>query len=378
MSNFSVVAVYDRKKVAETKGISTVEIRITLSRAERRYFKYTECSPKEWTKILNSDKLKCEIERYEEIIRSMIVLKEEMTIENLNLHLGINKDSSYERVRLNSNFINWMTDQIKDQKLRPNTIRTKNVAVKALIDFGRIKKFSDLTPANIYAFDDWLRANGGEKADITVRCYHKRIHPYVKKAYRMGIIEYDPYDRCELKTGKSKPKKPLTEDELLVIRKMKLSQKLDKVRDLFIFAAYTGLAYCDVMNFNFNTMTEKHGEMYYIDGERIKSGSDFFTPILPPAMEILKKYNYNLPVISNQKVNDYLHVLEARAGFNKPLTFHIARHSFGTLALAHDIPLDKVQRMMGHKNIRTTQLYAKVLKTTLISHANNFAEGLFN
>ena len=375
MAKFSIVAVYDRKKVAEKKGVAPIDIRITLSRTERKFIKYGECSPKEWQNISKSEKLKCEIERLEEIVRSMIVLNEEMTIEVLNSHLGTTSTTT-ERVRLSSNFIKWMRDQLKSQNLKPNTVRSRTVAIDALESSGKVKRFADLTTENLYAFDEWLRQNGEDKSDVTLYSYHKRIHPYVTLAYKLGILDEDPYKRCDFKHGKSKVRKPLLEDELLKLRNLELPLKLDKVRDLFIFAAYTGLAYADVMVFNYHTMTEQHNNQTYIDGERVKSGGNFFTPILPPAMEVLKKYDFKLPQISNQKVNDYLHVLETRAELNKPLTFHIARHSFATLALTYDIPIDKLQRMMGHENIRTTQIYGKVFKNVLMNHAEGFSNAV--
>lgn len=123
-------------------------------------------------------------------------------------------------------------------------------------------------------------------------------------------------------------------------------------------------------------MTEQQGTLYYIDGSRLKTGSKFFTPILKPAMEVLKKYDFKLPRISNQKANDYLHLIQAAMKLNKNLTFHIARHSFATLALAHDVPIENVARMLGHQNIRTTQIYAKVLKSTIERHAVNLQKAI--
>ena len=191
-----------------------------------------------------------------------------------------------------------------------------------------------------------------------------------------GKIEVDPYTQVKFKRGECKEREPLTEAELQKLRKIKLDEKLDKVRDLFVFSAYTGLAYCDVQAFDFEKMTEQQGKLYYIDGSRIKTASKFFTPILGPAMEVLKKYKFVLPKISNQKANDFLHLIETALKLNKPLTFHVARHSFATLALAHDIPIENVSRMLGHKNIRTTQIYAKVLKTTIERHAENLQRAI--
>ena len=174
---------------------------------------------------------------------------------------------------------------------------------------------------------------------------------------------------CHFPRGKCKERRPLSERELKLIREAELPDKEAKVRDLFIFAAYTGLAFCDVMDFKFKTMTEQSGDMYFIDGSRLKTGTNFFTPILPPAMEVLQRYNYQLPKISNQKANDYLHLIETRLGINKSITFHVARHSFATLSLSHDVPIEKVARMLGHTDIKTTQIYAKILKTTVEKHA---------
>ena len=179
-----------------------------------------------------------------------------------------------------------------------------------------------------------------------------------------------------LSDSNSKERRPLSEIELKKIREAELPPKESRVRDLFIFAAYTGLAYCDVQGFNFKMMTELIGDLYYIDASRLKTGSNFFTPILPPAMEVLKRYNYKLPKISNQKANDYLHNIESRLCINKPITFHVARHSFATVALSHDIPIEKLARMLGHKDIKTTQLYAKILKDTVARHATNLSKAI--
>ena len=155
---------------------------------------------------------------------------------------------------------------------------------------------------------------------------------------------------------------------------MNLIGKLERVCDLFIFSAYCGMAYCDVMAFDFYRDTDRVGEHYYIDGLRMKTGNNFYTPILEPAMEVLKKYNFKLPKITNQKMNDYLHIIEERMHLNKPLTYHVARHSFATLMLAHDVPIENVARMLGHHDVRTTQVYAKILKSSIERHTEAIAK----
>lgn len=197
---------------------------------------------------------------------------------------------------------------------------------------GKIKSFEDLTPRKLKQWDEWLREDG-TRSDTCIYNYHKRIKPYIRSAYEKGIIEKDPYTMCHFPRGKSKERRPLTEKELKMMRDAELPDKEAKVRDLFIFAAYTGLAFYDVMDFNFKTMTEQSGDMWFIDGSRLKTGTKFFTPILAPAMEVLQQYNYELPKISNQKANDYLHLIESRLGINKSITFHIASHSISSFTL---------------------------------------------
>lgn len=377
MSKNIISVIFDRKNTAEKKGYGKIEIRITFSRNERKHIIIGKCTPEEYPKQLKSASIKNEISKYESIINCMRTLGEDLTIENLNKHLGIETAPKKDTNRLtgSSNFIDWLRETIMEQRLKPNTVRQKMVTLEALISYGKIKVFNDLTPASIYAWDSWLHKTG-ERTDVTVYNYHRRLKPYIKLAYQLGIISEDPYSRCKFNRGRSKERKPLTEQELKLIRDLDLPPKQEKVRDLFVFAAYTGLAYCDIMEFDFKTMTEEHDGLYYIDGERIKTGSGFFTPILPPAMEVLKKYNYKLPKISNQKGNDYLHLVEEQAHLSKPMTFHVARHSFATLALSHDIPIDKVARMMGHQNIKTTEIYAKVLKNSVATHGANLAKNL--
>jgi site-specific recombinase XerD len=79
-------------------------------------------------------------------------------------------------------------------------------------------------------------------------------------------------------------------------------------------------------------------------------------------MDVLKKYNYKLPIITNQKLNEYCHVIEALCQFHKPVTCHIGRHSFATLMLSYGFTLETVKKMLGHKDIKTTQIYAKLSK----------------
>ena len=372
MAKKNVTVIFDRQGVVNKKGRGKVEIRVYLAANVRKYIVVGETTKSGWLSYQKSKELQFQVERYEEIVRAMKTLGEDMTIENFNAYLDGEDSKKESKKPLQRNFIEFMREEIRREKLRDGTQRHKKLVVETLECYGKIKTIADLTPANIRAFDRWLH-DTGERTDVTIWNYHKRIKKYTRILKLNEIIEQDPYDFCQISRGHSKPRTPLTEEELLKMRKAKLIDKLDRVRDLFIFAAYTGMAYADVQRFNFNEMTHKIGRLYYIDSERLKTGTEFYTPILKPAMDVLKKYNFKLPRITNQKANDYLHVIEVQCGFKKSLTFHLARHSFATLALAHDVPIEDISRMLGHSDIKTTQIYCKILKTTVQRHSEALA-----
>ena len=374
MAKQEVVVIYDRKKVAAKRGKGKVEVRVYISRTERKYISLGDVAPDELENFVSSSKVLAIKKRCEQILAAMSVLDDKLSVEKFDSYYYETEDNPFAKSKGSVNFLLYMEQSIKQENIREGTRKHKICTLEAIRRFGQIKTTKDLTRENLVAFDQWLR--DGTRSDVAINNYHKNFRIYTKRLATENVIDVDPYNLVKFKRGKCKEREPLSETELKKLRTIKLEGKLDKVRDLFVFAAYTGLAYCDVQSFSFDTMTELQGTLYYIDGSRLKTGSKFFTPILKPAMEVLKKYDFKLPRISNQKANDYLHLIQAAMKLNKNLTFHIARHSFATLALAHDVPIENVARMLGHQNIRTTQIYAKVLKSTIERHAVNLQKAI--
>ena len=376
MKTTFVSVVYDRKKRVNATGEGKVELYIHFSRREKKYVTIKTCNPIAWRKYQVSDELRLELAMYHQVAQKMFDSGEEMTIANLNTHLGIapsnpKRKEMDKRLSSKDGFISFMKEEIEKEKIAKGTKARKLVTIDAVIRFGRLSSFSQLTPENVRDFDDFLQ-HESSRTLVTLNNYHKTLRKYTQLAFLLGYISSDPYKHplCKFSRGTSKERRPLSEDELVQLRNLDdLPQKLERARDLFIFCAYTGLSYSDSQIFDFKTMTEKKDKLYFIDGKRLKTGNSFFTPILPPALEILKKYNYKVPQISNQKANDYLHDIEARIKLNKPMTVHVARHSFATLLITHGTPVENVSRMLGHTNIKTTQIYAHILHSTIQRNA---------
>jgi len=371
-----VEVVFDRRKNSEKRGYGFLEVQVYLGRATRKYIMVGKYAPDEWQAVAASPETLALVAKCKKIIAAMDVLDEERTYDNFMYHFnGEDKKPKVEQkhevqeqpTNNDKSFIDYMEKALANEDLREGTRKHKKCVIDAIRTFGQLNTFGDLTPKKIIAFDNWL--HDGTRTDVTCYGYHKKLHKWVRQLYQMGEIAQDPYQVVTLKRGKSKEREPLTELELKMMRSHKFEPKLERVRDLFIFAAYTGLSFCDTQTFDFGSMTKKEGDMYYIDGSRIKTETKFFTPILGPAMKVLEKYEYQLPKISNQKANDYLHVIQMELHIRQKLTFHVARHSFATMALAHDVPIENVARMLGHQDIKTTQIYAKILRTTIERHA---------
>jgi integrase len=143
------------------------------------------------------------------------------------------------------------------------------------------------------------------------------------------------------------------------------------VRDIFVFGCYTGLVYADVQKLKRVDIVIGHGGEKWIHTERVKTETSTRVPLLPHALKIMDSYKDHpqcvnqgklLPVMSNQKMNEYLKEIADRCEINKKMTFHTARHTFATtVTLTNGVPIETVSKMLGHKTLRTTQQYAKIL-----------------
>ena len=148
-------------------------------------------------------------------------------------------------------------------------------------------------------------------------------------------------------------------------------ERLSQVRDIFLFCCFRGLAYADVKKLRRSEICTGIDWEQWIFTSRQKTETSSRIPLLPVTIAIMKQYsdhpqccnrNLVLPVLSNQKMNAYLKEIADVCGIRKSLTFHIARHTFATtVTLSNGLPIETVSKMLGHKNLRTTQHYAKIL-----------------
>jgi integrase len=234
-----------------------------------------------------------------------------------------------------------------------------------------------------YAF--WLKS--------VRKCQHNSAMKYLtyfKKTVllcvKYGWLKSDPFAGYNL--NRKEVEKPyLTEDELeRVASKVLRSVRLSNVRDIFIFCCYTGLAYIDAKQLKRSELVKGFDGEQWIVKNRQKTESASRIPLLPAALRILRKYEDDpqcqakgvvLPVLTNQKMNEYLKEIAERCDIEKLLTFHVARHTFATtVTLSNGVPMETVSKMLGHKNLRQTQHYAKIVDEKIAYDMNKLKKKL--
>lgn len=197
----------------------------------------------------------------------------------------------------------------------------------------------------------------------------------IMECYRSGIIKKNPFVNLILKKSPFE-RGFLSIDELNRIRSINLNQSLSKIRDIFIFCCYTGLSFSDVQSLKKNNIKIENDGFKWINIKRKKTNNICMIPLLDYAEQILNKYDRNnnqfiFHKISNQKVNLYLKKIVKLADIEKNITFHMARHTFATtITLNNNVSIETVSKMLGHSNIKTTQIYAKVLKSKISYEMN--------
>ncbi|KAB2805315.1 site-specific integrase [Phaeocystidibacter luteus] len=226
----------------------------------------------------------------------------------------------------------------------------------------------------VRAFFNYLQFDLGLQENTSIK-FMQNFKKITNHAMKSGWLSQDPFDGMSLRLPET-DRPYLTEEELKKLEETHLPLfRLQTVRDLFIFACYTGLSYSDVKKLKRSEIEKDSNGMWWIRTRRIKTKTKSQVPLLARAKTIIDKYcqletlkpdDLVLPVMSNQKLNLYLRDVRKECGIEKKLTFHVARHTFATtVTLQNGVPIESVSRMLGHTNIRTTQHYARIVDRKL-------------
>lgn len=232
----------------------------------------------------------------------------------------------------------------------------------------------DVTAGMLEDFEHFLRISKNCANNTAVK-YMRYLKNTIQYAISHKWITEDPFMGKRFRRTQAK-RQFLTENEIVAIMELDFSMmpRLEVVRDTFVFCCFTGLAFCDIKSLKRSDIEKDADGNMWIRKSRNKTGELSIIPLLELPRQIAGKYSDHpvvlaegvvLPVSTNQKMNAYLKEIADLAKITKPLTTHIARHTFASLSLSNHVPIESIQKMLGHTDIKTTQIYAKMQDKTV-------------
>lgn len=371
--------IFDRKKRATATKEGVIELRITYKRIQRFAVTGIRVLPKHW--------------RDGRIVNRLDALELQNALDMYVLNARRTVNELMERGRLDMDTIVADINHASERQITANVPHEKRLmdyfTERAAIrkygrsedsqerydrflrwfdQWGGMLTFADITEANIMRMDEALTRQGMKDCSKWGN-YHRFLNSFIIDAIDEGIMQRNPYKHIHInkdKNGSDALEKYLTAGEFA--RLAALDPPIDYLRharDLFIFQTYTCLSYVDMAAFDPARIREVKGRPMYV-GRRGKTRQEFTFLLLPQAQEILERYGGKLPMMSNQKYNQYLKMLATMAGINKPVSSHWARHTGATLLLNSGVEMEVVSKVLGHSSTKMTrQIYAKLLDVTI-------------
>lgn len=313
--------------------------------------------------------------RVYEAQRQLIADQQPITVKNLRLRFEGKRAASKMFIEVFRNH-NEKIKQLVDTEFSPGTIERYETALSHTVSFLRWKfkkddiDIQELNYEFVSELEFWLKSIRKCSHNTSIK-YISNIKKIVNLCLKNGWLQRDPFLGYKM-SKREVVREVLTQDEInRIATKAFPTNRLGIIRDIFLFSCYTGLAYADVKKLRrHEIVTGVDGEKW-ISTQRKKTDTSSKIPLLKPALAILQKYEREplciskgvlLPMPSNQKMNAYLKEIADLCGITKKMTFHTARHTFATtITLTNGVPIETVGKMLGHRNLKTTQHYAKIL-----------------
>lgn len=298
--------------------------------------------------------------------------------------------------------VNWIRAMSDAADITLNTKLRYHTLCKRLLEYGKITKWGDLSPDNIYGWDVWLRQQEVPLSDgqrergvkprkiqpVAVYNYHKLLKAMLNRAVMLGVIESNPYDRMKgaFKREANEKIEYLTEEQMNKLMDLTPvpGSQMEMAKDLFVFQMFTGLSYADTQTFDLSQyqkeivrdeITGEETVRWKHIGERVKTGVPYVSMLLPPVVEVLERNGWRVPKMNNQRYNQMLKAIGMCIGVER-LHSHMGRHTFATWMLSNGARIENVSRMLGHTDIKMTQRYAKVLAEDVYDEFDAVADKL--
>lgn len=370
--------VYNRKKCLNKKGMALVQVEAYLGRKKKYFSTKVYLKPEQWDNKKLIVKNHPNADALNRLIYEFVATIEKKELElwqqgkRISLELLKNALTTQEN---NSSFISFFRQEVMNSSLKDSTKRNHLSTLILLQEFKKDIVFSDLTFEFISSFEYFLQLKGYHINTIAKHMKHLKRH--VNIAINKEYIEIQKYAfrKYKIKTIENKHTH-LVPEELERLENLILSDryvKLQKSLDAFLFCCYAGMRYSDFINLSSENIVDINQETWLIY-KSVKTGTEVRLPLYllfsGKGIAILNKYRDNLEdffhLRDNSNVNKDLIIITRLAGLSKRISFHIARHTNATLLIYNGINITTVQKLLGHKSVKTTQVYTNVIDMTII------------
>lgn len=370
--------VYNRKKCLNKKGMALVQVEAYLGRKKKYFSTKVYLKPEQWDNKKLIVKNHPNADALNRLIYEFVATIEKKELElwqqgkRISLELLKNALTTQEN---NSSFISFFRQEVMNSSLKDSTKRNHLSTLMLLQEFKKNITFSDLTFELISSFEYFLQLKGYHTNTIAKHMKHLKRH--VNIAINKEYIEIQKYAfrKYKIKTIENKHTH-LVPEELERLENLILSGryvKLQKSLDAFLFCCYAGMRYSDFINLSSENFVDINQETWLIY-KSVKTGTEVRLPLYllfsGKGIAILNKYRDNLEdffhLRDNSNVNNDLIIITRLAGLSKRISFHTARHTNATLLIYNGINITTVQKLLGHKSVKTTQVYTNVMDMTII------------
>lgn len=370
--------VYNRKICLNKKGMALVQVEAYLGRKKKYFSTKVYLKPEQWDNKKLIVKNHPNADALNRLIYEFVATIEKKELElwqqgkRISLELLKNALTTQEN---NSSFISFFRQEVMNSSLKDSTKRNHLSTLMLLQEFKKNITFSDLTFELISSFEYFLQLKGYHTNTIAKHMKHLKRH--VNIAINKEYIEIQKYAfrKYKIKTIENKHTH-LVPEELERLENLILSGryvKLQKSLDAFLFCCYAGMRYSDFINLSSENFVDINQETWLIY-KSVKTGTEVRLPLYllfsGKGIAILNKYRDNLEdffhLRDNSNVNKDLIIITRLAGLSKRISFHTARHTNATLLIYNGINITTVQKLLGHKSVKTTQVYTNVMDMTII------------
>lgn len=370
---------YNRKGCLNRGGKALVQIEAYLNKQRKYFSTRIYLKPEQWDARQSVVKKHPNAEALNRLLHEQLAQIEgkelELWKQGRVVTLELLKDtvqSSHDT----SSFLDFMRKEIEVSNIKASTRRNHQSTLKHLLAFRRHIAFNELTLDTIEAFSHFLRNKGYHTN--TVAKHLKHLKRYVNTAIDKGYMNIKDYAfrTYKIRTEESRHTF-LSSDELHRLQTLKLDGKSAKHRqalDAFLFSCYTGIRYSDFIHLTRDNISTCN-QLTWLTYKTVKTGTEVRLPLNllfnGQAISILNRHHNDLNSFFNLKnnsnLNKELRLIARLAGLSKPFSFHTARHTYATLLLYKGVNITTVQKLLGHKSIKTTQIYTNVMDATIIA-----------